>query len=169
VKSFQLALLLGAAACMAVVAEPSWACGYKFLTHSSSACRPKVATAEIPAKVLVLDSDRGDLRGFGALTQEKLVAAGYAVELIRADQLSQHLIEDEPNLVIGEYVQMRDAILGASSVPARFLPVLVRPSQDELDAARERHRFVLAVPGRISQLSAVVAMALSDKNGPVFP
>ncbi|MEZ4655515.1 MAG: hypothetical protein R3E12_18480 [Candidatus Eisenbacteria bacterium] len=83
-----------------------------------------------------------------------LEAAGIKVSLV--DHLSDVPDDQSHDVVIADLKQADEILKARDQASFQFLPVLLRPTRDELAEVRHQYGHALVAPGRLGQAVAVL-------------
>lgn len=154
-----------AAACVLMAPPESSACGDKFVRMGRAL---RTSRAAYPASILIymqpgsgVPAAARDLRLSTTLRQ-----AGHRIRAVESENdLAAELRSGAYDIVLG------DASAGAviqqmkTGAPRpRFLPVLHKPTRQQLDAAEKEHRCFLAAPGKIHAALAEIDHVMEERR-----
>jgi hypothetical protein len=162
-KSPILALLVATTTC--VSAPSSHACGDKLVPLGGGVRFEQIHVSRHPGKILLFLNPNSTLRAandeFGL--SAALVRAGHAVSTVEnVQELEAALQTGNPDLVVMDWsdvVQLHDEVQNAGGSPP-ILPVLYRPTAEQLLAAREKTSCLASTTKRKGRM--VVVQSVED-------
>jgi CheY-like chemotaxis protein len=153
---------------LAVVAEPLFACGDKFLVVSRGTRHQRAPLGRPSASILVYANPSTSLpQALSNVPIDKtLRRAGYrSTSVTTAEELEKALREHEWDLIVAD-IQEGNAIRARLDGRGVVLPVIHAASVEELAKARKEYHLLLSAPTKAEAFLEAVddAVALKQKN-----